>query len=308
LNNCTVEYNTATEAGQGAGTYNQIGFVRNSIVLNNQDAPFRQEDDFWIGAPSYLTGYSYSCSFNPEFQEVPPGTGNIGTDPQFLDLYHISVNSPCRGAGSALYASGTDFDGESWNNPPSMGCAEVVVSNLVGPLSVALTSVVNGSPPQTNILVTLQSVFVSSFAPHFVFFTGTATGHVAYLAWNFGDGQVTTNAGYAVSHYYTNTGAYNVEFTAYNDDHPAGVSTNLMINVVPLNPPQLQSLSVLSNVLQFQFVGQVGANYAAQYTTNLTPPVNWATLQSIFDSDGRVYQIQEAIVTNEPRFYRVQAQ
>jgi hypothetical protein len=79
--------------------------------------------------------------------------------------------------------------------------------------------------------------------------------------------------------------------------------------VAPLNPPQLQSPSIVNKSLEFQFTTQVGANYTVQYATNLTPPVTWLTLQSIYDNFfiGPV-QIQDSAPTNAARFYRVVAQ
>jgi hypothetical protein len=302
LNNCTVVDNSTTSLiytphpTDGAGTYN--GLTRNSIVLDNYNY-FGIPDNYYYAG---ISPFSYSCTVN-SFGQIPQGTGNTGADPQFVDLYHLSIYSPCRGAGSALYATGTDFDGQPWNNPPSMGCSEVVVSNRVGPLSVALSSYVEGYPPQTNVLVSYPGSL-----PHEVWFEGTITGLASYLSWNFGDGPDVTNADFYTAHSWTNTGVYNVVFTAYNNDNPAGVSTNTTITVVPVNPPQLQSLSVLSNSFQFQFTGEVNANYVVQYTTNLAPPVKWVTLESFYFSDGNVYQITDPISTNVIRFYRVLAQ
>jgi hypothetical protein len=291
LNNCTVVENTTTASfpPEGAGTYN--GLVRNSIVWDNWD-------DYHMGPPDNYEGtpmYSYSCTSGT--YGIPPGAGNIGSDPQFVDLYHVSIYSPCRGAGSPVYATGLDFNGQSWNNPPSMGCSEVVVSNRVGPLSVALSSSVVGYPPQTNVLVN-----------HFVAFWGRITGLASYYEWNFGDGPDITNADLSVLHAWTNTGVYNVVFTAYNDDNPAGVSTNTTITVIPINPPEVQLVSVLSNSFEFQFAGQINAYYTVQYTTNLAPPVHWMTLQSLSPSIGNVSQITDPIGTNVSRFYRVLAQ
>ncbi len=299
LNNCTVVENSNTNINlspfpmYGAGTY--YGLTRNSIVLNNYD--YSGTPDNYVLGPD-LYPYSYSCT-SDFFGEYPTGNGNIGSDPQFVDYWQISIYSPCRGAGSPLYASGTDFNGQPWNNPPSMGCLEVVVSNRVGPLSVALNSIVFGLviPPQTNILVN-----------HQVDFWGTVTGLASYLAWNFGDGPDVTNTDYHTLHYWTNAGVYNVVLTAFNNDNSAGVSTNMTITAVPDNPPQLQSVSVLSNIFQFQFAGEVNANYVVQYTTDLTPPAHWVTLQSIEFSMGNVYHITDPISTNVTRFYRVLAQ
>src|SRR5260370_26176022 len=110
----------------------------NSIVLYNYDLANDYTDNYGYGYVGSVA-FSYSCTDPlPGF-----GTGNIDADPQFLDWFRIPSTSPCRGAGSPLYSSGTDLDGESWANPPSIGCEEVVLSNRVGPLSVAIVQ----SPP-----------------------------------------------------------------------------------------------------------------------------------------------------------------
>jgi hypothetical protein len=299
LNNCTVVNNaTTTPFQKGGGTYNDAGAgsIQNCIVLDNGVS------SFFGGFNNYCTGavsaqYFYCCTEN-EIGQVPQGTGNTNADPLFLDLYHIATNSPCRGAGSTLYASGKDVDGEPWNNPPSIGCDEVVVSNRAGPLSVALSYYVFlAYPPQTNVLVN-----------HLAFFEGTITGLATSLSWNFGDGPAISNADCNLFHQWTNAGNYDVVFTAYNTNHPTGISASMLVHVASVSPPQLQAPSVLSNGFQFQFNGQVTANYVVQYATNLTPPVTWLTLQSMDDSTGGVYQIQDAPPTNAVRFYRVGAQ
>jgi len=126
LNNCTVVNNTAltSSALVGAGTY--YGLARNSIVVGNNSI-----NGFGIPTQNnYQTSpqYSYCCTAPTPFQQsMPSGTGNLNVSPQFLDWFHLAASSPCRGAGSALYSSGTDLDGEAWTNPPSMGCDEVSV-------------------------------------------------------------------------------------------------------------------------------------------------------------------------------------
>ncbi len=289
LNNCTVANNyTTTLFEYGAGTYNCI--VRNSIVLNNFDNwPLGSMDNYYYDPFYFSAKYSYSCTY-----PTISGTGNINgitTNPQFLDWFHIASTSPCRGAGSAVYTSGTDLDGEPWANPPSMGCDEVIVSNLVGPLTVSIQAY------QTNLLVN-----------RYAGFWGIITGRASRVEWSFGDGPTFTNFGAGSSHQWTNAGNYTVTFTAYNNDHPAGVSTNIVIHVQPLNVPQLQSPVLLTNGFQFQFAGQLSVNYTVQYTTNLTPPVAWQTLQTIYYSSGGVIQINDSAWTNTARFYRVLAQ
>ena len=171
-----------------------------------------------------------------------------------------------------------------------MGCDEVIVSNLVGPLSVNIRAY------QTNLLVN-----------RYAGFWGIITGRAAYVAWSFGDGS-TTNSGAGISHKWTNSGDYTVTCTAYNNDNPAGVSTNTFIHVQPLDVPQLQSVVLTTNGFQFQFAGQLSVNYTIQYTTNLMPPVTWQNLQTIFYSSGGAIQINDSACTNMARFYRVLAQ
>jgi hypothetical protein len=139
-------------------------------------------------------------------------------------------------------------------------------------------------------------------------FGGVITGRASGAAWSFGDGPTMTNAGAGISHQWTNAGDYTTTFTAYNNDNPAGVSTNVLIHVLPLNAPQLQSALVLTNRFQFQFTGQLNANYTVQYTTNLAPTATWQTLQNIFSSNGGVHQITDVTAPSGTRFYRVLAQ
>jgi hypothetical protein len=285
LNNCTVQNNNTTTAARdsGAGTYDCN--VRNSIVVANFDSFEAGEmlDNYNPqGYPEFV--YNYSCT-----DPLPAGgTSNIDdltVNPQLLGWYHIAASSPCRGTGSALYASGTDLDGESWANPPSMGCDEVVLSDRVGPLSV-------------NFVATpLVYGYMSFFA--------TIAGQAATVSWAFGDGTIATNVGVAMAHSWTNGGQYIVTFTAYNETHPTGVSTNMLVFVSPLPPPLSPSAALTNNTFEFTFQGQAQSTYVVQFATNLAPPVTWQTLQTISPSSTAPIQISDSIGTNTARFYRV---
>ncbi len=261
LNNCTV-LNNQVGPGHGGGTFNAI--VRNSIVFDNYDAPFIfQEDEYYPSGGAGSPNFAYSCSF-----PLPYGPSNITYEPLFVDVFHVSSVWPGVGAGSSAYSTGYDLDGEPWNNPPSMGCDEIVLSNLVGPLSV------NCSVFFTNILV-----------GHFDRVFGTCQGRAAFVAWSFGDGTIYSNAEVTFSHQWTNTGDYPVTFTAYNNDNPSGVSAGVLVHVQSPLPVQIQSPALLSNGFSFQFTGQMSANYVVQSTTNLSPPITWQTIQGFISTN-----------------------
>lgn len=288
LNNCSVINNYCLYSGGGAaGVYlgDSFGlwtYLTNCIVVYNYSGNPPVSFGNYGGAHGNI---SSSCS-----DPLPSGTGNIDADPQFLDSFHISATSPCRGAGFSASASGTDIDGESWASPPSMGCDEVLDADLIGPLAVSLQGRL------TNSVINMP-----------LWFTGSIVGRASRLSWNFGDGPLTTNLGYYLHHTWTNPGDYSVVFTAYNNDNPSGTSTNLLVHIVPILPPVLQSPAVLSNTMQFQFYGQPNAVYEILTATNLsTPSTNWGTLRLYNGSDALLQVSVPYSPTNPAQFYRVQ--
>ena len=279
LNNCTILENYCFWSPAGAGV--DSCSARNCIVLfNNSGSPFP-------AANYYLGSLAYSCT-----DPLPSGTGNIDTGLTFLDpTFHLPAVSPIRGAGSSLYASGTDMDDQAWANPPSMGCSELVLSNLVGPLAVAI-----------------RPLTYDALVNHIYGLLGTVTGRAENLSWSFGDGTINTNASYSLFHTWTNAGVYTATLTAYNLDNPSGVSTNVLVVVDPLNSPLIEPAELVSNSFQFSFSAQTNATYIIQSTTNLTPPVTWQTLRTIYFSTGGLTAITDRFATNTAEFYRVQVQ
>jgi hypothetical protein len=287
LNNCTVIRNHCpfNSPANGAGTCQCV--TRNSIVVNNYIPQFGILDYQLMNDGSPPSKFLYSCS-NP----LPSGTGNINVNPQFVDYaFHLLADSPCRGTGSSLYSSGSDLDDEPFANPPSMGCDEVIAANLTGPLSVVIA---NGTR--------------ETLVNHSTGFSAYVNGRASGVSWSFGDGATVTNVISGVFHAWTNAGTYTVTFTAYNVDNPAGVSTNISMTIDALNSPLLQTEGVVSNSFQFTFPAQTNANYTVQYATNLSAPVAWQTLKTLFFSPGGVITIQDPSWTNAARFYRIQAQ
>jgi len=183
----------------GGGTYQ--GNIRNCIVYYNYVGS--TESNFYNGT------YIYSCT-----RPAAGGTGNIISEPVLLSQSHIATNSPCVGAGSITYTSGTDIDGETWKNPPSIGCDEVYPGAMTGPLGVEILA--ERTYSYTNTTVSFQA---------------DITGRPTSTTWSFGDGTGTTNL-YITSHAWSGVGNYLVVLTAYNFDNPGGVSATVTVQVI----------------------------------------------------------------------------
>lgn len=194
LNNCTL---TGNSASYGGGAYNST--LNNCIVYYNSALE---------GDNSFYCRLSYSCT-----TPLPVGTGNISAEPQLASASHLSASSPCRGAGSAVYATGTDIDGETWGVPASIGCDEYSPGTVTGPLSVGIaatfTNVARGYPVGLVALI-----------------EGRPTASV----WDFGDGLRATNLPRTV-HFWTVPGDYAVVLRAYNESQPSGISATVLVHV-----------------------------------------------------------------------------
>lgn len=198
LINCTVTGNSAV--GVGGGAYDAE--VNNGIVYFNT-APT---------GSNYSGGViNWTCT-----SPLPTGgTNNSTADPLLADGFHLSAYSPCLGAGSVDFVGGLDLDGEAWLNPPAVGCDQFHSGNATGALALVLRA--NHTNVTTGFVVSLTAEII---------------GHAAASRWDFGDGTILSNHPWA-SHAWAAAGDYTVEFTAYNDDHPAGASESLTVHVQP---------------------------------------------------------------------------
>ena len=197
LVNCTVTGNTAR---YGGGVYGSS--VTNCIVYFNAATDWSNYDD--------TTTLSYCCTT----PQPAAGMGNLAADPQLASGSHLSAGSPCRGAGNAAYATGTDIDGEPWDTSPSIGCDEYHAGAVTGPLTVSLlanyTNVSTGYPVSLTALI---------------------EGRTTASVWDFGDGDVAINQPY-ITHAWTEAGDYLVALWAFNESHLGGVSATVTIHVV----------------------------------------------------------------------------
>ncbi len=197
INNCTITGNSAI--GEGNGT--DYGTFKNCIVWHNTT-----DGNDMDGVTAYAT-----CS-----PDVAPGSfGNITNAPLLFSSSHLAAGSPCIGAGNGAYATGTDFDGEPWSSPPSMGCSEY---NPVpdGPLLLRLS-------------VPARVALDASIPVHC-----TVVGAASLFPLDFGDGSTVSNQ-LQSTHTWSATGEYAVVLSAFNSDCPAGVAVTQQVQVVAAN-------------------------------------------------------------------------
>ena len=286
LNNCTLTGNSAL-GGYGGGaessTLNSCSLSGNSAVYGGGAGDSTLNNCTLTGNSAVWGGGVYSCTLNncivyfnsaPVHGNYDPystlnyccttptptnGVGNISADPEPASASHLSALSPCIGAGSAAYASGTDIDGEAWANPPSIGCDEYHAGAVTGPLTVSLTAT------YTNVATGFP-----------VSLTALIDGRTDLSVWDFGDGYVQVNEPYT-SHTWTAPGDYLVALWAFNDSYPEGVSAAVTVHVE-------------AEVLHY--VAATSSNPVAPYTSWATAATN---IQDAVDAAAAGDQI---LVTN----------
>jgi predicted outer membrane repeat protein len=281
LKSCTV---VANSGRTGAGVFAIYIAPQNSIIYGNGFGSVLPNDFYGVSVfPINCCIYRYPSN-SPNYVV----NGNLDADPQFTAEFHLATTSPCRGAGNAHYTSATDLDGEPWLNPPSIGCDEVIEENIKGPLLVDVT-------PQFSEVVAGQMMFLSA----------SLKGRASRLEWDYGDGSALTNfTAKRTFHAWTNAGNYTARFTAYNFDHPEGVSTNIPIHVVPFFPPTFSQFNLDGTNFSLGFWPQQSLFYDLQRATNLTPPIVWQTFDVVYDATNFV-EITDTRATNSSGFYRV---
>ena len=213
LDNCSLVGNSAGD--HGGGTYNC--WLRNCTLLGNS-ADYGGGVS-WGGLYNCIVYYNNAKEGGSNFDSgifdyccttpLPEdGTNNITSEPLLASASHLSSGSPCRGAGSTDSGMGKDIDGESWLNPPSIGCDEFYAGSATGPLAVTINA------DWTNVTVG----FVMDLK-------GMVLGYASASVWDFGDGVVVSNQPWT-THSWSALGTYPLVLTAYNDSNPGGVRSN----------------------------------------------------------------------------------
>lgn len=141
LYNCTIVRNTGRA---GAGSYQ--GTLKNCVMAENRYQGFDNNH--------YESTFDYSCTI-----PLPPGTGNIDSDPLFIDAasgnFRLRADSPCRDVGNNAYVQGSaDLEGAPriLNGTVDMGAYEATAINTLTydfeetPLSSAWKSSGSGNP------------------------------------------------------------------------------------------------------------------------------------------------------------------
>lgn len=197
--NCTI---TANSAVHGGGSYQS--YLTNCIIFYNTACEAMNSYDDNLR----------NCCTTPVPQDIGNLNANFDTEPALASPSHLSLSSPCTGAGISNSLSGTDFDGEPWGSPRSIGCDELLPGGATGPLDVLAVA------SFTNVALGCE-----------VQFSAEIVGRTFSSHWDFGDGTVISNRPYA-SHSWSSIGDYPVMLRAYNDSQPAGIVNTVIVHVV----------------------------------------------------------------------------
>ena len=250
LTACTVSENSSLESAGGV-----VDCTLYNCLVEHNHAKF-------YAANWRTSSFEYSCT-----TPLPLGEGNISETPRMVDAIHLSASSPCIAAGNPAYSTGKDVDGEIWKNPPSIG-ADEFSENAFG-----------------HIAPSISCIYTQVITGFSVRFEGGIDGNAFSNRWEFGDGVVLENQ-MAAEHSWNSLGNYSVVFTAFNQDHPSGVSATTSVSVVQ---GSAHYVALESNLSTSPYTSWATAATNIQQAVDVAIPgeIVWVA-DGIYDSGSRV--------------------
>jgi uncharacterized repeat protein (TIGR03803 family) len=274
-------YTVSAAQASNAGNY--------SVVVSNAVGSITSSNAaLTVASPPVITN-------QPKNLNVVLGNGSIlvvgviGTAPLSFQWVDGGTNVPGATNRTLVFSNiKTNQAGNYW----------LVITNAYGAITSSVAVVTVLTVPAITGQPQNQSVTIGSNA---TFTVGATGGNLGYQ-WRFNSGPISgaTGSTYTVLNAQTNNaGNYSVVVT---NSLGSATSSNAVLTVSPPQPPQFQSVTVLSNgTVQMVLAGQSGSTYAIDGSPDL---VTWNPLVTFVVTSG-TYQFTDMSATNNARgFYR----
>jgi hypothetical protein len=155
-NNVFIGHVGTTLTGWGIEIPDNFATISNVSIRNNIVENFDDEPAYGSTAVSGLS-IENNIFYNNGHNNIPVYSGsgtvqkNLTGNPLFISStdFHLQASSPAIGKGQSITGLTTDYDGNTLNDPPSIGAYE-------GSAAVVHSSVVQNKPPIVNILNPLK--------------------------------------------------------------------------------------------------------------------------------------------------------
>ena len=250
LESSTMSGNTVNGDISNGGGLTYGGQIRNTIIYGNTAA---------TDPNYYLDQYAPATFDHCDSTPLPPGTGNIASDPDFVNGYHLGAGSPCidTGTNQAWMTTATDLDGNPRiaNGIVDMGAFEFGSAPAPTPTPTATTaatatptptaSVTQGAPsaatnPATNV-ASYSATLNGTVNPHGLTTTvhfqyGTTTGYGSTTANQAFTGSTTRSVAANISGLSPST-TYHFRIVASNSAGTTYGSDRTFTTLSPTGPP-----------------------------------------------------------------------
>ena len=250
LESSTMSGNTVNGDISNGGGLTYGGQIRNTIIYGNTAA---------TDPNYYLDQYAPATFDHCDSTPLPPGTGNIASDPDFVNGYHLGAGSPCidTGTNQAWMTTATDLDGNLRiaNGIVDMGAFEFGSAPAPTPTPTATAaatatptptaSVTQGAPsattnPATNV-ASYSAILNGTVNPHGLTTTvhfqyGTTTGYGSTTANQTFTGNTTRSVAANIGGLSPST-TYHFRIAATNSTGTTYGSDRTFTTLSPTGPP-----------------------------------------------------------------------